>query len=91
MGYSIGKWVDEGGTGQYNLLEVEPDDQTKRRGDNNDRSVAKRCAWWLMADKKDQIQGRAADHAHPVGSHLVRIPNSAGSLFGGGQACVAEA
>ena len=23
MGYSIGKWVDEGGTGQYNLLEVE--------------------------------------------------------------------
>jgi hypothetical protein len=23
MGYSIGKWVDEGGTGQYDLLEVE--------------------------------------------------------------------
>src|SRR5712671_2325856 len=23
MGYSIGKWIDEGGTGQYNLLEVE--------------------------------------------------------------------
>jgi hypothetical protein len=23
MGYSIGKWIDEGGTGQYNVLEVE--------------------------------------------------------------------
>src|SRR5712691_3790520 len=23
MGYSIGKWLDEGGTGQYNVLEVE--------------------------------------------------------------------
>src|SRR5262245_63500755 len=23
MGYSIGKWIDEGATGQYNLLEVE--------------------------------------------------------------------
>src|SRR5262249_57108130 len=23
LGYSIGKWVDESGTGQYNLLEIE--------------------------------------------------------------------
>jgi hypothetical protein len=23
MGYSIGRWIDEGGTGRYNLLEVE--------------------------------------------------------------------
>ena len=26
MGYSIGKWIDEAGSGQYNLLEVETRD-----------------------------------------------------------------